>query len=76
MSNVALTGIKDDSWPDLLGALFQLSLATEAEKRENSFRVFSSTPGIIEKQHEDTVMQAFQKGFKDDATLVCSLLPT
>ncbi|KAH7327822.1 armadillo-type protein [Stachybotrys elegans] len=59
-----------DSWPELLGALFQLSQAPEAEKRENAFRVFATTPGIIEKQHEEAVLQAFQKGFKDDAVQV------
>ncbi|OAQ66687.1 importin beta-3 subunit [Pochonia chlamydosporia 170] len=60
----------NDSWPELLGALFQLSQAAEVEKRENAFRVFKTTPGIIERQHEETVLQAFQKGFKDDAVMV------
>ncbi|KAG8666917.1 importin subunit beta-3 [Fusarium poae] len=59
-----------DAWPDLLSALFQLSQAPEAEKRENAFRVFATTPAIIEKQHEEAVLQAFQKGFKDDAVMV------
>ncbi|KAG5985303.1 hypothetical protein E4U55_006783 [Claviceps digitariae] len=60
----------NDSWPELLGVLFQLSQAPELEKRENAFRVFKTTPGIIEKQHEETVLQAFQKGFQDDAVTV------
>jgi importin-5 len=60
----------DDRWPELLGALFQLSQASDADKRETAFRVFATTPSIIEKQHEDPVIQAFQKGFKDDAVLV------
>ncbi|ROT37895.1 importin subunit beta-3 [Sodiomyces alkalinus F11] len=60
----------NDSWPELLSGLFQLSLAPEAEKRETAFRVFATTPGIIEKQHEDGVIQAFQKGFKDDSVQV------
>ncbi|KAF5682658.1 importin subunit beta-3 [Fusarium denticulatum] len=59
-----------DIWPELLGALFQLSQAPEPEKRENAFRVFATTPAIIEKQHEEAVLQAFQKGFKDDAVMV------
>ncbi|KAK7416969.1 importin subunit beta-3 [Neonectria punicea] len=59
-----------DPWPELLGALFQLSQAPEAEKRENAFRVFATTPAIIEKQHEEAVLQAFQRGFKDDAVMV------
>ncbi|KAF5677303.1 importin subunit beta-3 [Fusarium heterosporum] len=59
-----------DLWPELLGALFQLSQAPEPEKRENAFRVFATTPAIIEKQHEEAVLQAFQKGFKDEAVMV------
>ncbi|RYC84625.1 Importin subunit beta-3 [Fusarium oxysporum f. sp. narcissi] len=59
-----------DVWPELLGALFQLSQAPEPEKRENAFRVFATTPAIIEKQHEEAVLQAFQKGFKDEAVMV------
>ncbi|KAF4591475.1 importin beta-3 subunit [Ophiocordyceps camponoti-floridani] len=60
----------NDTWPELLGALFQLSQAPEPEKRENAFRVFTTTPSIIERQHEEAVLQAFQKGFKDDAIRV------
>ncbi|KAL7927296.1 armadillo-type protein [Trichoderma austrokoningii] len=60
----------NDSWPELLGALFQLSQALEAERRENAYRIFATTPGIIEKQHEEAVLQAFQRGFKDDAVQV------
>ncbi|KAM4062275.1 HEAT-like repeat domain-containing protein [Hirsutella rhossiliensis] len=60
----------NDAWPELLGALFQLSQAPEAEKRHNAFRVFTTTPSIIERQHEEAVLQAFQKGFKDDAVMV------
>ncbi|KAG5930573.1 hypothetical protein E4U42_006661 [Claviceps africana] len=60
----------NDSWPELLGVLFQLSQAPEEDKRENAFRVFKTTPGIIEKQHEETVLQAFQRGFQDDAVTV------
>ncbi|KOS23432.1 Importin subunit beta-3 [Escovopsis weberi] len=59
-----------DSWPELLGALFQLSQAPESEKRENAYRVFATTPGIIENQHEEAVLAAFQRGFKDDAVQV------
>src|SRR6187549_2893144 len=62
----------DDSWPEILGGLFQLSLQPEAEKRETAFRVFATTPGIISGQHEDAVLQAFNKGFKDDAVTVRS----
>jgi hypothetical protein len=71
-SHLILTHIffVDDSWPELLGALFQLSQALEAEKRETAYRVFATTPGIIEKQHEEAVLQAFQRGFKDDAVQV------
>lgn len=60
----------ESQWAELLGALFQLSQAPEPEKREIAFRVFATTPGIIQKQHEDPILQAFQKGFKDDSVLV------
>lgn len=65
-----LTRNADDAWPELLSSLFQLSQATEPEKRECAYRVFATTPAIIEKQHESTVLEAFQKGFTDDAVLV------
>lgn len=56
-----------EAWPELLTVLFQLSIADEPGKRESAFRVFNTTPGIIEKQHHDAVGQAFTKGFKDQA---------
>jgi hypothetical protein len=40
-------------------------MSDQVGQRENAFRIFSTTPGIIEKQHEDTVLSAFTKGFKD-----------
>ncbi|CAL5867384.1 uncharacterized protein PFLUO_LOCUS1602 [Penicillium psychrofluorescens] len=55
-----------DSWPDLLQVLFTASQSTEAGLRETAYRIFTTTPGIIEKQHEDTVLGVFTKGFKDD----------
>lgn len=50
--------------------LFTLSNSAEVGQRENAYRIFATTPGIIEKQHEDTVLSAFTKGFKDDHTSV------
>ena len=46
--------------------LFQASQSPEAGLREAAFRIFATTPGIIEKQHEDTVLGVFTKGFRDD----------
>jgi hypothetical protein len=60
-----------DSWPDLLQILFTASQSPEAGLRETAFRIFTTTPGIIEKQHEDTVLGVFSKGFKDDNISVC-----
>lgn len=60
-----LTERIDEPWADLLTILFQLSIADDSSKRETAFRVFNTTPGIIEKQHEDAVGHAFTKGFKD-----------
>lgn len=56
----------DEVWPELLSALFSASQSPDAGQRESAFRIFSTTPGIIEKQHEETVQAAFIKGFKDD----------
>lgn len=57
-------------WPELLGGLFQASQSPDAAQRENAFRIFSTTPQIIEKQHEDVVMGAFKGGFGDTETSV------
>lgn len=65
-----ITSIVDQQWPELLGILFQLSQSADAGQRENAYRIFATTPGIIEKQHEDTVLSAFTKGFKDDEVAV------
>ena len=62
----------DESWTDLLQALFSLSMSQDAGKREIAFRVFTTTPGIIE-QHGDTVATAFARGFKDDSVAVRAL---
>jgi importin-5 len=53
--------------------LFQLSQAPDVGKRETAFRVFSTTPGIIEKNHEETVAKAFTKGFMDESVAVRGL---
>ncbi|KAI9724972.1 MAG: hypothetical protein M1812_000248 [Candelaria pacifica] len=53
-------------WPDLLGALFEASQSDNEGQREGAFRIFAQTPGIIDKQHEDTVLTVFTKGFKDE----------
>ncbi|KAA8622517.1 KAP95 Karyopherin importin beta [Pyrenophora tritici-repentis] len=58
------------AWPELLGALFQASQSQDAPQRENAFRIFSTTPQIIEKQHEDVVMTAFKGGFGDSESSV------
>lgn len=59
-----------ESWPELLQALFVASQSPDAGQREGAFRIFTATPGIIEKQHEDTVLGAFTKGFKDSDVIV------
>jgi hypothetical protein len=58
--------IAGEQWPELLGALFQASQSADPGQREGAFRIFATTPGIIERQHEETVLAAFAKGFKDD----------
>ena len=56
-----------ESWVELLNALFQASQSPDPSMRECAFRIFATTPGIIEKQHEGVVQEVFGKGFKDDA---------
>lgn len=46
--------------------LFVASQSLDAGQREGAFRIFTTTPGIIEKQHESAVLAVFTKGFKDD----------
>ena len=57
-------------WSELLQTLFHASQSQDAGQREGAFRIFTTTPGVIESQHEDTVLAAFTKGFKDDNVLV------
>ncbi|PGH27552.1 hypothetical protein AJ80_00793 [Polytolypa hystricis UAMH7299] len=54
-----------EAWPELLGVLFQASQSSDPGIRDSAFRIFSTTPGIIEKQHEDMVLGVFTKGFQD-----------
>ena len=53
-------------WPELLQALFVASQSHDVGQRQSAFRIFTATPGIIEQQHENVVIGAFTKGFKDD----------
>lgn len=57
----------EESWPELLGALFQASRSVDASHREGAFRIFATTPNIIGKQHADAVRGAFTSGFQDDS---------
>lgn len=62
-----------ETWPQLLHTLFTASQSQNAGIREVAFRIFATTPGIIEQQHEETVLGAFTKGFKDDDVVVSYL---
>ncbi|EGC42195.1 karyopherin [Histoplasma capsulatum var. duboisii H88] len=55
-----------EQWSELLGVLFQASQSTDPGVRDSAFRIFSTTPGIIEKQHEEMVVGVFAKGFRDE----------
>ena len=57
-------------WPELLQTLFHASQSQDPGQREGAFRIFTTTPGIIESQHEETVLAAFTKGFKDSDVVV------
>ena len=56
--------------------LFVSSQSQDPGQREIAFRIFTTTPGIIEKQHEATVLSAFTKGFKDSEVTVSKHLFT
>lgn len=58
-------GYLDELWPELLNALFLASKMPDASHREGAFRIFATTPGIIEKQHGDIVQKVFISGFED-----------
>ncbi|KAI1100067.1 ARM repeat-containing protein [Jackrogersella minutella] len=60
----------NEQWPEILAVLFNLSVAADAGQRETAYRVFATTPGIIERQHETAVLEAFNRGFKDDSVSV------
>jgi hypothetical protein len=51
--------------------LFQASQNPDSGLRETAYRIFTTTPGIIERQHEEAVVEVFTKGFKDDNISVC-----
>nr|OQO21928.1 hypothetical protein B0A51_13028 [Rachicladosporium sp. CCFEE 5018] len=55
-----------DTWPELLSALFQASNSPSADMRQSAFKIFESTPGIIEKQHESAVLDVFNRGIRDE----------
>ncbi|KAJ5748212.1 uncharacterized protein N7511_009908 [Penicillium nucicola] len=55
-----------EQWPELLAVLFQASQNPDSGLRETAYRIFTTTPGIIERQHEEAVVDVFTKGFKDD----------
>ncbi|KAK2749664.1 hypothetical protein FQN57_005886 [Myotisia sp. PD_48] len=55
-----------EAWPELLRDLFQASQSGDSGLRETSFRIFATTPTIIEKQHEEMVREVFSRGFSDD----------
>lgn len=61
----------DEQWPELLSALFQSSQSPDPNVRECAFRIFTTTPGIIERQHENVVQEVFGKAFRDDSVNVC-----
>lgn len=60
----------EEVWPELLSALFQASKSPEPSHREGAFRIFTTTPGIIEKQHSEIVQKVFTEGFQDTDTRV------
>lgn len=58
---------ENQTWVELLQTLFQASQSAEAGMRDCAFRIFATTPGVIEREHEGVVQEVFLKGFKDDS---------
>lgn len=56
-----------ETWAELLSALFQASQSPDPSVRECAFRIFTTTPGIIEAQHQNVVSEVFGKAFRDDS---------
>lgn len=54
-----------EQWPELLSALFQSSQSPDPLVRVVAFRIFATTPGIIERQHENVVQKVFGEAFRD-----------
>lgn len=59
-----------ETWQELLGALFSASQSQDPTARECAFRIFATTPGIIERQHENVVQEVFGKAFRDSSVNV------
>lgn len=64
-----------EQWNEVLGILFTLSNSADDGQREIAYRVFATTPQMIEKQYEDTVLSSFTKGFKDEKVSVRKTVP-
>lgn len=59
-----------EQWTELLAALFEASKSPDPNHREGAFKIFSTTPGIIQKQHGDAAKKVFGEGFGDDSIAV------
>ena len=59
-----------EPWPELLGRLFECSQSQDSTVRECAFRIFATTPGIIERQHETVVQEVFGSAFRDSSVNV------
>lgn len=46
--------------------LFQCSKSINPGQRESAFRVFSSIPKIVEKEHVEVLKEIFQFGLQDE----------
>lgn len=62
-----LTYFTGETWPELLSALFQSSQSPDPLVRVVAFRIFATTPGIIERQHENVVQKVFGEAFRDSS---------
>lgn len=58
------------TWNELIPALFAAAQNSDSSFRESAFRVFTSTPELLDKSYIENVLPIFNSGFEDDSDSV------
>ncbi|EGV64509.1 importin subunit beta-3 [Yamadazyma tenuis] len=56
---------QENSWPELLPALFSAATNSNSSIRESAFRIFAAAPDIIGQRYLNEVLPVFNQGFQD-----------